>query len=123
MQDLHRNFAPGRMHRGGDEPVFADLFHGRQLGGVRRHTAGLIGGDAAGDDQAGTAGRPFGIKHRQALEAVGRFLETRVHRPHQDPIFEGDTAKLERGQHVWIGQRVHKKTLQGISAAAGPDGD
>ena len=115
VQDLHGNFAARLMDRLGDDPVIVHFFFGGEFGGVLRHTTGFIGGDAAGDDQARSSGRPFGIKCRQSLKTVGRFLEAGMHRSHDDPIFKGDKPKVKRRQHVRVGHRIHVRRSKWFS--------
>jgi hypothetical protein len=104
------------MDRLGDDPVIVHFFFGGEFGGVLRYTTGFIGGDAAGDHQAHPAGRPFGIKRRQSLKTVGRFLETGMHRSHDDPIFKADKPKVKRSQHTRVRHRIHVRRSKWFSA-------
>ena len=81
-----RDLAAGRVHRVGDEPMLADLPRKRQLRRARLDPSGEVRRDAAGDDQPDAAAGALRIERRHAREAVGRFLESRVHRAHQHAV-------------------------------------
>ena len=102
MQDLQRDLAASVMDRVGDQPVAADLPWERELRGLRFQASGQVGRNAARHHEADAAAGARRVELGHAREAVGRFLESRVHRAHQHAILERGEAEIERRQEVWV---------------------
>ena len=88
VQDLHGNLAAGLVHGLGHHFVFVGLFLRGHARTARQGAAPVIGGDAAGNDQADAATRALGIKRGHALKAVFSLFQPHMHRAHEDAVFE-----------------------------------
>ena len=107
MQNLHNEFAVGRgiMHGLCHNGVAFHFFFVLQLGGgedfiaiaiFHRHAAFGIGGNAAGDNHADTAGRALGIISRHAFKSVWQFLKAGMHGAHNRAVFNGGMTQIQR---------------------------
>ena len=107
MQNLHNEFTIGRsvMHGFGDNGVAFHFFFVLQFGGgedfiaiaiFHRHAAFGIGGNAAGDNHADTAGRALGIISRHAFKSVWQFLKAGMHGAHNRAVFNGGMTQIQR---------------------------
>jgi hypothetical protein len=107
VQDLHGDLAARLVHGVGDLAVLFGLRLVFEHGRTGHHDAVLVGGDAAGDDQADAATRALGIEGGEAGETLWRFFEAGVHRTHQDAILQRREAEVERGEQMGISVMVH----------------
>ena len=104
VQDLHGDLAARGVHGVGDDAVPRGLGLGGQHGAAGRRAAALVGGNAAGHDQAHLAARAFGIERGHALEALRRLFQSHVHRAHEHAVAQGGEAQVERGEQVRVGR-------------------
>ncbi len=102
VQDLQGDPAALAVHGVGDGPVPLGLLLGGELGTAGVGAALVVGGDAAGDDQADTAAGPGGVEGGHALETALGLLQTDVHRTHQDPVGQCGEAQVQRAQQVGV---------------------
>ncbi len=103
VQDLHRDPAALAVDGRGDRAVAVGLRLGGEHGAARPRPALLVGGDAAGDDEADAAADPGRVELGHPLEAVLRLLESDVHRAHQDAVGQRGEAQVEGAQQVRVG--------------------
>ncbi len=106
MQDLHGDLAAFGMHGLRDHAVMIGLILCDQHRATLHRARPCIRRNAAGDDQADLAPRPFGIEGCHALETVGRFLQPDMHRAHQNAVPERREAEIERCIQMRIVRRV-----------------
>ena len=105
VQDLHRDPAALGVHGVGDGPVLLRLGLGGELGAALVRTAPVVGGDAAGDDEADAAAGALGVEGGHPLEAALGLFEADVHRAHEHPVGQGGEPEVERAQQVRVGAR------------------
>ncbi len=105
VQDLEGDPAAGGVHGVGDDAVLVRLVLGGELGAAVPGAPGLVGGDAAGDDEADAASGAFGVEGGHPLEAVLGLLQADVHGAHDHAVGEGGEAEVERAQQVRVGRR------------------
>ena len=118
MQDLHADLAASFVNRLGNDLVLFGLLRRGQLGRPGAHRAFLIGADATGDDQADATAGTLCEECRHPLEAVGHFLQARVHGAHQGTVAQGGKAQIERSQQ--FRESGHRSIL--IMTSAEPHG-
>ena len=98
VQDLQGDFAALPMHRIRHQTML------RKLAGITQHRtafhahAGKCRCDAPGDNQCHAVTRPFSIESRQTFCTLRMFFQPGVHRPHQDAVFKGSEAQIQRGK-------------------------
>lgn len=115
VEDLEGDPAAGGVHRVGDGPVLVGLLLGGQHRAALPGAPGLVGGDAAGDDQADAAAGPFGVEGGHPLVAAGGLLQADVHGAHDHAVGQGGEAEVERAEQVRVaaaaGVGAHRRLL------------
>src|SRR5215204_1211709 len=112
MQDLQGDATVCGMHRVGDDTVPLRLPGKRQLRGPGLEPSGEVGSDAAGNDQADAAARPRLVKRGESRKAVWRFLQSRMHRTHEDAVAQRREAEVEWSEELRIGRHRDPQGLQ-----------
>jgi hypothetical protein len=103
VQDLHADLAACLVHRLGHHLVLVGLGR-RRHGCAAGHGAGaVVGGNAAGHDQAHAAARTLGIEGGHALEAVLGLFQPHVHGTHEHAVLEGGEAQVQGREQVGKG--------------------
>lgn len=95
MQDLQGDLAALAVDRVGDLLMMARLASRGELRGEGVEAALDVRGKAAGDDEAGAALRPLGVKSSQPLEVAGAILEPGVHRSHDRAVAQGGESQVQ----------------------------
>ena len=103
VQDLHADLAAFSVHSIGDFPVMLGFLRGGHFGGPLEHTAFLVGGNAAGHDQAYTTAGTLGIEGGETGETACVFFQVGVHGAHQDAVFQGGKAQVQGREQVRVG--------------------
>ena len=102
VQNLHGDFAPFGVHGIGDDAVVLGFGFGGQHGAARHRTTAIIRRNPAGDDQTHASARALGVKRGHALKAVFDFFQPHVHGAHDDAVFQGGEAQIERAIEEWV---------------------
>jgi len=102
VQDLHGDLAAFGMHGLCHDAVVFCFVLGHQHGTALHGPGALVGGDAAGHDQAHFATCAFGVEGGHALKAVGHFFEAHVHGTHEHAVAQGGKAQVERGVQAGV---------------------
>ena len=103
VEDLQADLAAVRMHGVGDNAVLPGLRLIVEDRRTRQDAAVPVRREAAGDDQADAALGALGIERRHARMTGGNVFQAGVHRTHQDAVFQGGEAEVERRQEVRVG--------------------
>ncbi len=102
VEDLHRDLPALGVHRLGDHPVLGGLVLGGEAGAALEGAAGVVRGDAAGDDQAGAAAGALGVEGGEAFEASLVLFEAGVHRAHDHAVRQGGETEVQGAQQVRV---------------------
>ncbi len=112
MQDLHTDLAAGVMHAIGHDAVLPCFLLGIHLGRALHDGALRIGSDTARHNQANTA-CPLRVKRTQALKAIGRLFQPRVHGAHQGPVPELGEPQIQGLHEIGVGIAVRRAAGHG----------
>ncbi len=102
VQDLEGDAAALAVDGRGDDPVLLGLLVGGEPGAALVGASLVVGGDAAGDDEAHAAAGAGGVELGHAGEAALGLLETDVHGTHEDPVGQRGEAQVQGGQQVGV---------------------
>jgi hypothetical protein len=103
VQELQHD-APARgVHRLRDDAVLLGVLRSAYLRAVRREVAGVVGREAAGDDQRRAALGALGVERGEPPHSVRPCLQPHVHRPHEDPVRQRHETEVERAEEMWVG--------------------
>ena len=113
VQDLHGDLAARVVYRLRYHLVFVGFLLRGHACAAGQGAAPVIGGDAAGDDQAHAAACALGIKSGHALKAVFGFLQAHMHRAHDDAVLEFGKTQVQGLEQM--GVMVHADVLDVFS--------
>ena len=96
VQNLHGDFATRCVYGIGDDAVMCGLFLGGQHRAARHGACAVVRRNAAGDHQADAAACALGVECGHALKTVFNLFQPDVHGAHDDAVFQGGEAQIER---------------------------
>ena len=108
VENLHGDFAARLVHRVGHHLMVLGLFWRGHASAAGHGAARIVGGNAAGHDQAHAACGALGIKRRHALETVLGFFKTHVHGAHDHPVAQGGKAQIKGLEQVGVSRHEMK---------------
>ncbi len=127
VEELQDDPSVGLVDLAGDQLVGAQGA-GVGLGAARGEAAAAVGGEAAGDDQPHAAAGALAEIGGELLRVRRVVLESRVHRPHDDPVADLEGAEVERGEQGSVPRRCggvlrrrHARDSASSPAYAGTD--
>ena len=102
MQNLHGDFATRCVYGIGDDAVMRGFLVGGQHGAARHRARAVVRRNAAGDHQADAAACALGVECGHALKTVFNLFQPDVHGAHDDAVFQGGEAQIERAIEEWV---------------------
>ena len=102
MKQLQRYLATGLVHRLGQGAVTLQVAGVAELIAVELRTPAQGRRGAAADDERHLLLGPEPIKGGQPLDAMGVGQESRLHRPHDHPVWQTGGSQIQRGEQVGV---------------------
>ena len=101
MQNLHCNLTTRFVHPVGHDAVVINVFLRCHHRGPMRHTAFGVWPDAPCHHQRNIASGAGGVEFCNTVPVLG-FFQSRVHRPHQNPVFQLREPQIQWGKQVRV---------------------